>query len=280
MNALELRNVSRRYGDFRLKDISFDLEEGSILGVIGENGAGKSTLLEIILGMVSKNDGTVRVLDCDDLSKHHEIRSKIGFVMDKAGFPDTLSAKDISDILGDIYTGWNEELFFDLLKQLDTETGKQLKHLSQGSRMKVMIAAAFAHEPRLLILDEATNFLDPAARAVINNYLYEYTRDEKNTVVLSSHLAGDLEKIADQILFLHKGEILMYRPKDEILDMYAHVSASAEVIDSLNPDDVKAVRKSSYGAEAVILRKALTLSMDERPASLEEIFTALVKGVI
>ena len=280
MNAVEVRQINMRYGSFRLKDISFDLGEGSILGVIGENGAGKSTLLEIILGLVKADGGSVRVMGCDDLSAHHEVREKIGFVIDRAGFPDLLNANDISSIFKDTYSNWNEELYFDLLKRVDGETDKMMKHLSQGNRMKVLIAAAFAHQPDLVILDEATNFLDPAARTEIVNYLYDYTRDEKKSVIISSHIASDLEKIADDILFLHKGEVLMHAPKDEIIERYRYVTADPALIDQLKDSDIIARRDTGYGAEAVIKAEAANDQMHIRNASLEEIFTAAVKGVI
>ncbi len=280
MNAVEVRQINKRYGSFRLKDISFDLNEGSILGVIGENGAGKSTLLEIILGLVKADGGSVNVMGCDDLSAHHEVRERIGFVIDRAGFPDLLNANDISSIFKDTYSNWNEELYFDLLKRVDGETDKMMKHLSQGNRMKVLIAAAFAHQPDLVILDEATNFLDPAARTEIVNYLYDYTRDEKKTVIISSHIASDLEKIADDILFLHKGEVLMHAPKDEIIEQYRYVTADPALIDQLKEGDIIARRDTGYGAEAVIKAEAANDQMRIRNASLEEIFTAAVKGVI
>lgn len=280
MNAAEVNNISKKYGSFCMKDITFTLPKGCILGVIGENGAGKSTLLEIILGLAKADGGTVRVLGCDDLMHHHEIRQKIGFVIDKAGFPDVLNAGDINSILKDTYTDWDESYYFDLLKKLDGETGRALKNLSQGNRMKVMIAAALAHKPDLLILDEATNFLDPAVRTQLVNDLMDYTKDEEKTVILSSHIATDLEKAADYILFLHHGEILMYAPKDDILDQYRYVSADPSVIDSLEREDVMALRKTAYGAEALIRAEAVSHEMEVRRASLEEIFTALVKGVI
>ncbi len=280
MNAIELTNVSKRYGNFRLKDITVQIPEGCILGIIGENGAGKSTLLEIILGLTAKDSGKVTVLGCDDLSKHHEIREKIGFVIEKAGFPSVLSAKDMNSILKDTYQNWNEAYYFEILNRLEGDTDRKFKTLSQGNRMKVLIAAALAHQPQLLIMDEATNFLDPSARAEVTNILYEYTRDEHRTVVLSSHITSDLEKTADYILFLHKGEILGYAPKDEILDQYRYVTAEPEIIDSLEDGMFIARRETGYGSEAVIKSEALTEDMHVRSASLEEIFTALVKGVI
>lgn len=280
MNAIELTNVSKRYGNFRLKDITVQIPEGCILGIIGENGAGKSTLLEIILGLTAKDSGKVTVLGCDDLSKHHEIREKIGFVIEKAGFPSVLSAKDMNSILKDTYQNWNEAYYFEILNRLEGDTDRKFKTLSQGNRMKVLIAAALAHQPQLLIMDEATNFLDPSARAEITNILYDYTRDEHRTIVLSSHITSDLEKVADYILFLHKGEILDYAPKDEILDQYRYVTAEPEIIDSLAEGTVIARRETGYGSEAVIKSEALTEDMQIRSASLEEIFTALVKGVI
>lgn len=280
MNAVEFRNISKRFGSFHLDDISFDLEEGSVLGIIGENGAGKTTILKMILGFLKADEGSLKVLGCDNLRKHPEVRERIGFVMNEAGFPDALNAKNINYILKEAHKNWNEQFYSDILKRLDCEIDTNMRSLSQGNRMKLMIAASLAHEPDLLIMDEACNFLDPAARAEIINILYEYTRNEKKTLILSSHITSDLEKISDYILFLHKGKILQFAPKDEILDQYRYVHADPQIIEALDPKDVAAIRKTDFGCEAIIKTSACTSEMQIVNASLEQIFTAVTKGVI
>lgn len=280
MNAVELTGISKKYGTFHLKDISFSLEEGSVLGIIGENGAGKTTMVKILLGMVKADSGNVRVLDCDDLRRNPDVRCRIGFVMNEAGFPDALSGKDMNSILKDTYANWNETRFLEIMKNLDGDPERSYKNLSMGSKMKLLIAACLAHNPDLIVMDEATNFLDPAARSEVINMLNDYTRDEHKTLVLSSHITNDLEKIADYILFLHQGEILMYAPKDEILDQFRYVTAPSELISKLNQADVIGRRDTGFGTDALIRTEACTDEMQIRNATLEEIFTALVKGVV
>lgn len=280
MNAVELTDISKKYGKFHLKDITFSLEEGSVLGIIGENGAGKTTMVKILLGMIQADRGSVSVLGCDDLRRAPKVRSRIGFVMNEAGFPDALNGKDMNSILKDTYETWDEPRFLEIMKTLDGDMERPYKNLSMGNRMKLLIAACLAHNPDLTVMDEATNFLDPAARSEVINMLNDYTRDEHKTLVLSSHITNDLEKIADYILFLYKGEILMYAPKDEILDQYRYVTAPSELISEMNEADVIGRRDTGFGTDALIRTQACTDGMQIRNATLEEIFTALVKGVI
>lgn len=280
MNAIEFNGISKQYGSFRLNDISFSLEEGSVLGIIGENGAGKTTMVKILLGMVKADAGNVNVLGCDDLRRAPAVRSRIGFVMNEAGFPDALSGKDMNSILKDTYDNWSETRFLEIMKTLDGDPERPYKNLSMGNKMKLLIAACLAHSPDLIVMDEATNFLDPAARTEVINILNDYTRDEHKTLVLSSHITNDLEKIADYILFLHKGEILMYAPKDEILDQYRYVTAPSGLISGIDEEDIIAKRDTGFGCDALIRTQACTDEMQIRNATLEEIFTALVKGVI
>lgn len=280
MNAVELTDISKKYGKFQLKNITFSLEEGSVLGIIGENGAGKTTMVKILLGMIKADSGNVSVLGCDDLRRSAKVRSRIGFVMNEAGFPDALNGKDMNSILKDTYETWIESRFMEIMKTLDGDLERNYKNLSMGNKMKLLIAACLAHNPDLIVMDEATNFLDPAARSEVINMLNDYTRDEHKTLVLSSHITNDLEKIADYILFLHQGEILMYAPKDEILDQYRYVTAPSELISELNQDDVIGRRDTGFGTDALIRTQACTDGMQVRNATLEEIFTALVKGVV
>ena len=279
-NALEIKGLRKKRGNFVLGEVSFDLPSGCILGILGENGAGKSTMINTMLGVLKKDAGTVRVLGCDDLYRHPEVRAEIGFVLDPPGLPDVLNAKDLNAIYRDTYSTWRTEEFFRLLKQLDVPADKQIRSQSKGTVMKLACICALCHEAKLLVMDEPTSGLDPAARTELINILYDYTKKEDRTVILSSHITGDLEKTADLILILHEGKILEYAPKDELLDRYRYVIAGPGEFDRIDPTLIKASRMTAYSTEALVCREAVRDGMEVRPASLEEIFTSLVKGVI
>ena len=279
-NAVECINLRKRRGGFELGELTFSLPEGCILGVLGENGAGKSTLLKTILGVLKKDSGTVQVLGCEELGKHAEIRERIGFVLDPIGIPDSLTAKDLNSIYKDMYAKWSEEDFQRILKRMDAPENRAFRKLSKGEGMKLAFACALAHEADLLVLDEPTAGLDPSARTEAVNLLYEHTREEGKSVILSSHITSDLEKTADLILILHEGKILFNGPKDELLDRYRYVTGGPDDLEKIDSAKIKAKRTSAYNFEALIETDAVNAEMESRPASLEEIFTAITKGVI
>ena len=279
-NAVECINLRKRRGGFELGELTFSLPEGCILGVLGENGAGKSTLLKTILGVLKKDSGTVQVLSCEELGKHAEIRERIGFVLDPVGIPDSLTAKDLNSIYKDMYAKWSEEDFQRILKRMDAPENRAFRKLSKGEGMKLAFACALAHEADLLVLDEPTAGLDPSARTEAVNLLYEHTREEGKSVILSSHITSDLEKTADLILILHEGKILFNGPKDELLDRYRYVTGGPDDLEKIDSAKIKAKRTSAYNFEALIETDAVNAEMESRPASLEEIFTAITKGVI
>ena len=280
MNVIEMNAVRKRYGTYRMEDITFALPEGCVLGVIGENGAGKSTLIRMILGLTAPDSGTVSVLRTDGIRYRPDIRQKIGFVLDRPGIYPALNAMDLNSILKDTYAGWDEETYISILTQLDVPLRQRFKTLSQGNQMKLAIAAALSHNAGLLVLDEAANGLDPAARAMVTNMLYDYTKDEHHTVLISSHITGDIEKIADYILFLHQGKILLFDEKDAVMDSWRHVVCEKHVLDAIDPDLIAARRDTEYHSEAIISCDAAAADMEISHASLEQIFTALTKGVI
>jgi len=279
-NAIEMKGVSKRYGTYRMEDITFALPEGCVLGLIGENGAGKSTLIRMILGLAEPDAGTVNVLGTEKIRYRPDVRQKIGFVLDRPGIYPVFNAMDLNSILKDTYAGWDEETYLSILNQMDVPVKQSFKTLSMGNQMKLAIAAALAHNAELLVLDEAANGLDPAARAMVTNMLYDYTKDEHHTVLISSHITGDIEKIADYILFLHKGKILLFDEKDAVMDSWRHVVCEKHVLDAINPDLIAARRDTEYHSEAIISCDATSADMEISHASLEQIFTALTKGVI
>ena len=279
-NAAECRNLRKCRGSFVLDNISFSLPEGCILGVLGENGAGKSTLMKTILGVLKKDGGTAAVLGCEEPGKHAEIRARIGFILDPVGIPASLTAADLNAIYRDMYANWSEDEFHRILKRLDVPVNRAFRKLSKGEGMKLAFACALAHDADLLVLDEPTAGMDPAARTEAVNLLYEYTREEGKSVILSSHITSDVEKTADLILILHEGRILFYGAKDDLLDKYRYVIGGPDDLKQIDSGKIKAKRTSAYNCEALIKTEAVTDGLESRPASLEEIFTALTKGVI
>lgn len=279
-NEIEMKGVSKRYGTYRMEDITFALPEGCVLGLIGENGAGKSTLIRMILGLAEPDAGTVNVLGTEKIRYRPDVRQKIGFVLDRPGIYPAFNAMDLNSILKDTYAGWDEETYLSILNQMDVPVKQSFKTLSMGNQMKLAIAAALAHNAELLVLDEAANGLDPAARAMVTNMLYDYTKDEHHTVLISSHITGDIEKIADYILFLHRGKILLFDEKDAVMDSWRHVVCEKNVLDAIDPDQIAARRDTEYHSEAIISCDAASADMEISHASLEQIFTALTKGVI
>ena len=217
-NALEIKGLSKEYKDFRLDNVSFEVPSGSIVGLIGENGSGKTTIIKLILNMIKKNGGEITVLGKNkDIS---DIKNEIGVVMDEPGFPAFLNAKEINRIMKNIFSNWSEDTFFGYLKKLKVPDNKEYKDMSKGTKMKTGIAVALSHNPRLLILDEATNGLDPVVRSEVNEIFTEFTRDESHSILISSHIVSDLDRICDYIVFIHNGKLMLFEEKDRLLEKY------------------------------------------------------------
>ena len=210
-NILTLKNVSKKYkkSNFSIKDISFSLPEGNILGFIGENGAGKSTTMNCILNVLKKDSGKIEIFGKEMSDEDTDIREDIGVVYDSNNFPEHLTAEQLSDIFEKIYVRWDNSCFKEYLKRFNLSKSQKIKTYSRGMSMKLAIAVALSHESKLLILDEATSGLDPIMREEILDVLLEFVKQENHSILLSSHITSDLEKIADYIVFIHNGEIIL-----------------------------------------------------------------------
>lgn len=220
-NAIEIRGLNKNYQDFSLKDINFSLPEGSILGLVGENGAGKSTTINLIMNAITRDSGTVTVLGTDNQSKDFsQVKEEIGVVLDEAYFPTVISAASVNSIMKYTYKNWNEQEYYAYLKKFDLPEKKMFKDYSRGMKMKLAIAVALSHGSRLLILDEATSGLDPIIRDEILDIFKEFVVDGSHSVLLSSHIISDLEKLCDYIAFIHKGKLLLCEKKDKLLKEY------------------------------------------------------------
>lgn len=277
MNAIEIHNLSKTYKDFHLDNINLILPGGCILGLVGENGAGKTTTIRLILDMIHRDSGSIFILGQDNQSNLREIKEQIGVVFDEAGFPEELNAKQIGNVMKYTYTHWDENTFRILLEKLSIPTKKVFRNFSKGMKMKLSIAVALSHNPKLLILDEPTNGLDPVVRDEIIEIFNEFTRDESHSILISSHIVSDLEKICDYIAFLHKGKLLLCEEKDRLLERYGMVSCTEEQLNEWNPSSIIRTKSSAYNTEAIIDRTRIPSSTEIRPITIEELFISMVK---
>ena len=275
--ALQITGLTKRYGDFLLDHVSFGVPTGSIVGLIGENGAGKSTTIRGVLGMIHKEAGRIALLGQDTETMDPSLKEKVGVVLGDCNFSEELTPLRLSKVLRDVYSGWDQAYFETLLTQLHIPQNKKIKGLSRGTKMKLSIAAAMAHHPQLLILDEATSGLDPVVRDEVVDILLDFARDEEHSILISSHIVSDLEKLCDTIAFLHKGRLLLCEEKDALREEYALWHGTAAQLAALDVR-VYGKRVTPYGAEALVRRDAMPAGAELAPVSIEELFVLMVKG--
>lgn len=257
--------------------IDLALPCGCIMGLIGENGAGKSTTIRLILNMIRRDSGTITILGKDNRGEMKMTKEDIGVVLDEVGFPECLTAKQVHNIMRNTYQRWDETVYFAYLNKLDIPSDREFKDFSRGMKMKLGIAVAMSHHPKLLILDEATNGLDPVVRDEVLDIFSEFTRNETHAVLISSHIVSDLEKICDYIAFLHKGKLLLCEEKDVLLERYGILHCTAEQLRELDPGAIRGKKESAYGVEAVVRRDAIPSGMNVSPVSVEELFVFMAK---
>ena len=252
---IEVENLNKSYPEFSLKNVSFKVPGGCIMGLIGENGAGKSTTIKSILDLVHADSGKIRIFGKDIYKKGKEIREDIGVVLDGTGFHETLKAREVGKFMGKIYKNWDEKYYQRLLKTLEVPGNKKLKEFSTGMRMKLMIVAAMAHHPKLLILDEATSGLDPVVRDEILDMFQEFIQDEEHSVLISSHITSDLEKVADYITFIHKGEIFLSEEKDRIMEEYGIIRCRPEDVSSIDGSMIIGISRGTYSCDVLVSQR-------------------------
>ena len=274
MNAIELKGLKKSFPDFTLGPVDLSVPEGTILGLIGENGAGKSTTIKLMLGLLRTDAGSITILgqDAKKLDKN-----EIGVVLDEPGFPTLLNAKEVRSFLKDIYRNWDDVLWQDYLRRFELPQEKKFSDFSKGMKMKLAIAAAMSHHARLLILDEPTSGLDPVVRDEVVTILSEFTREPDHSILLSSHIVSDLEKLCDYIAFLHKGQLLLHEEKDALYEEYGLLRCDLETLRALDPASVIGKKETPYGAE-VILRREAAGGLALSPIGIEELFVFMVKG--
>lgn len=280
MNAIEVKDITKKYGNFRLNHVSLQISEGTIYGLIGENGAGKTTLINCILGLVQPNYGDVVVLGSNNFINEVELKNQLGFVINDMGIPNILTVDKIEEIFSKIYRHWDHTQFVKLLKQFEIDKDEKYETLSLGNKMRIAIAIALSHNAKLLVLDEPMNALDPAIRAEVVDLLIEYTRQEDHTILISSHIVTDLEKMCDYIGFMHAGELIINDEKDNILSNYGILNIAPEEITNIPEGAIVAKKETPYQVKLLIDRKHAPNLEGLYPATLEEIFVGIVKGII
>ncbi len=282
-NILEIKGLCKSYADFMLEDVSLTVLPGSIMGLIGENGAGKTTIIKLILNLIRRDAGNILVFGQDNLKNEKDIKSQLGVVLDESCFHETLSAREIAAILRRIYKGrWDDTLFGRYLDRFRLPVAKTVKEYSRGMKMKLSIAAALSHQPRLLILDEATSGLDPVVRSEILDVFFDFIQDESRSILMSSHITTDLEKVADYITFIHDGKIALTDTKDAIMENYAVIKCGIRDYERFDKSGIVGTCKNSFGCHLLtknhreFKRRYPEITVDA--ASLDDIMLFYAKG--
>lgn len=279
---LQVENLTKQYPDFTLDHVSFSVPKGTIMGLIGENGAGKSTTINAILDLINKDDGTVAFWG-QELSSSKQLKENIGVVFGGINFYETLTPTKVGKISSAAYKQWDEHLYKEYLKRFQLPVDKEIKMLSKGMKMKLCIAVALSHKPKLLILDEATSGLDPVMRDDILDIFLEFVQDANHSIMMSSHISTDLEKVADYITFIHQGKVIFSKRKDELRYHYGIIRCGAAVFDQIDKKDVLAYRKEDYQWNVLVAdkekakRKYKNAVVDD--ATIDDILLLYVKGV-
>lgn len=279
--AIEVQGLTKHYPGFTLDQVSFSVPAGSIVGFIGENGAGKSTTIKAVLDLIRTDGGEVRLMGRKNGAAFPEIKEQIGVVFDESYFPDNLRITDVDKIMKSIFRNWDSAVFFSYCHRFELPDKKIIKNFSRGMKMKLSIAAALSHQTKLLILDEATSGLDPVVRNEILDIFREFIQDEDHTVFLSSHITSDIERIADYILLIHKGRVLLFEEKDTLLDEYGIVRCTPEQAKTLDESQIAGIRRNQFETEVLVkdaeeIKRRGDLVVDR--AALEDILLFTVKN--
>lgn len=277
-NCIEVKGLVKEYKTFTLGPIDLQVPGGTILGLIGENGAGKTTLIKSMLGITRPTAGAVTLLGSDP----DHAKEDIGIVLDDCFFSEYLRIKDVETVLCRVFKNWDRALYRDYLDKFGLSGTKNIKELSRGMRMKLSLAAALAHRPRLLLLDEATAGLDPVVRDEILDEFLAFVSDEDHAILISSHITSDLEKVADYIAYLHQGKLLLCDEKDRLLDSYGRLVCARADLEQVDRGYVVSTRKSQFSTEALIRHRGdfqrLYPRLTVEPVTLDELMVFIVKG--
>ncbi len=281
-DAIVIDKLVKQYKDFTLDNISFQVPRGTIMGFVGENGAGKTTTIKAVMDLIRTDGGSITVLGSDSRQLPKKIKSQIGVVFDGSNLHDNLNCRNINLVMKNIYPNWNEGTFRNYIKRFDLPESKTIKEYSRGMKMKLSIAIAMSHNSKLLILDEATSGLDPMVRDEILDIFLEFIQEEDHTILLSSHIISDIEKIADYVTFIHKGKIVFSESKDNLIYQYGIIRCRKEDVASIDRSYVVGIRENSFGAEVMIRNKDKFLRHNRQfsieRSSIEEIMLYVSRG--
>ncbi|WYP26426.1 ABC transporter ATP-binding protein [Alkalihalobacillus sp. FSL W8-0930] len=281
MSILEVKNLSKQYHDssFALKDVSFTIPYGKIVGFIGENGAGKSTTMGAILGTLQKDDGSIHIFGEELTSDHTQIREDIGFVFDDMNLPKDLTISRLGSVFEEIYQRWDQKKFEEYVTLFSLPDKKKLSSFSRGMSMKLAIAVALSHHAKLLILDEATGGLDPSGRDEVLTVLKDFVSEDKRGILLSSHITSDIEKIADALIFIKNGEIVLEVSKSELKSMYAILECLPEKLNQIDERFILAKRESENGWDVLVTDESkIEQTIKRKPYSIDDMTLLLMRG--
>jgi len=282
MTAIRVEGLRKRYPRFELHDVSFEVPRGGIVGLIGENGAGKTTTIKAIVGAIRADAGKIEIYGRDGAKHGKELKQDIAVVTEESFFHEEFAEKDVAHVMRRLYARWDDALYRQYLDRFHLPPDKRIKELSKGMRMKLGIATALAHRPKLLILDEPTSGLDPVVRSEILDVFFDFIQDEEHAILFSSHITTDLEKIADYIVFIHGGRVVLSRPKDELLEQYGIMKCGLDEFPKVDAADYAGFRRYGFGCEMLVRdrqamrRKYPHLTID--PASIEDIMLYYARG--
>jgi ABC-2 type transport system ATP-binding protein len=281
-NAIEIRDLTVRYDGFLLDHVSFDVAKGSIMGFIGQNGAGKTTTIKALLNIIEREEGSIRLLGLDNIKEEIPAKEQISVVFDEIPFQEQLNARQLGRILRDIYREWDDTVYQNYLERLSLPMRKKIGDFSKGMKMKLQIATALSHNAKLLIMDEATTGLDPVVRNECLDIFLEYLQEEDHSILMSSHITSDLEKVADSVTFIHNGKLLLSGYKDDVLVSHGVIKCAKRDYKDIAPEDIVSARVTDFGAEVMVFDRAACekkyagLAMDS--TTLEEIMLYYVNA--
>lgn len=275
--AIEIKDLVKTFDSFRLESVNLAIPKGTIVGYIGQNGAGKSTTIKLLLGLLRKDSGEIRILD-DGNPNSVELKDKIGVVFDDLLIPGEMSLIEVEKFCSRIYSKWDKSLFYEYVKNFNLPKKKFIKNYSRGMKMKLSMAMALSHNAELLILDEATSGLDPIIRDEILDLLLDFMQDENHTILISSHILSDLEKVADYIAFIHDGKILFMEAKDELKESYGICTLSNEEINDISDEAIVGRRVHFFGQELLVKKNLVPDDIKLQKPTIEDIMIYFVKG--
>ncbi len=281
-NILEIKNLSKKYKEFELKDVSFDLPKGVIMGFVGENGAGKTTTIKAILNLIKKDSGEIKIFGSKLEDNEKEIKENIGVLLDDSFLSEYLNPVDLNKIMKNIYKNWDEKLYFKYLKDFKLPEKVRIKDFSSGMKTKVKIIVALSHHPKLLILDEPTSGLDPVARNEVLDIFQEFMENEENSILVSSHITSDLERVADYITFINEGKIVFVKEKNELLNSFGIAKCTEKEFETIDKSDFVKFKKNKYEYDILVenktdFEKKYNIEVIDK-ANIDDIMYIYIKG--